>query len=218
MYLLVENFNQGLDTRRMFLTSKAGSLQKLKNAHITRGGEIEKRLAFASYASLPSGTFGMQAAGSSLYVFGSTTTPSGFPANLNYQQLAHPTGQAMTKLVYSETFNGKIYAIAKFADGTTYHYYDGARVTAWDSIAASVGSNSAIASSLAAQIEAESNFLAFSTGSVVTITGVNAGQTFTATGTAINGGSNNDQTITFATTQAAVNETLATSVITISGS
>ena len=71
MYLLVENFNQGLDTRRMLLTSKAGSLQVLKNAHITRGGEIEKRKAFVPYATLPVGTFGLQAATDTLYTFGS---------------------------------------------------------------------------------------------------------------------------------------------------
>ena len=55
-YILVDDFRGGLDTRRLdglilalFVT--------LKNAHITRGGEIEKRQAFVSLATLPTNTF-----------------------------------------------------------------------------------------------------------------------------------------------------------------
>jgi hypothetical protein len=125
MYLLIQNFNEGLDTRKMFLTAKAGTLQKCNNAHITRGGEIEKRLAFAPYATLPTGTFGLQAASGSLYTFGSATKPSNFPANLNYLRLQHTDGTtAMTDILYSETFNGQIYVIAQYADGAIFHFYN----------------------------------------------------------------------------------------------
>jgi len=218
MYLLVEDFKQGLDTRRMFLTSKAGSLQKLKNAHITRGGEIEKRLAFANHATIPTGTFGLQAAGGSLYVFGSAAQPSGFPANLNYQRLQHPSGQAMTELVFSETFNGKIYAIAKYADGSLYHFFNGTRVTAWETIALAVGDNSAVAAALASQIEASAPFTAYSTGAVITITNVVPNQAFTFSGTAINGGTTNDQSISFSTVQAPAAAVSATGSLTVSAS
>lgn len=71
MYLLIENFNSGLDSRRMALTSRPGTLQRLENAHITRGGEIEKRKAFDAIASLPNGTFGLHSANGALWVFGS---------------------------------------------------------------------------------------------------------------------------------------------------
>ena len=218
MYLLVEDFRQGLDTRRMFLTSKAGSLQKLKNAHITRGGEIEKRLAFANYASIPTGTFGLQAAGGSLYVFGSIALPSGFPASLNYQRLQHPTGQDMTELVYSETFNGKIYAIARYADGSIYHFFDGSRVTAWDSVSSLVGDNSAVAAALATQIESEAPFTASSTGPVITITNVTPNQAFSISGTAVNGGSVDDQAMTFLTTQVPSSAVSATGSLEITAS
>lgn len=218
MYLLVEDFKGGLDTRKMFLTAKAGTLRTCKNAHITRGGEIEKRLAFATFASLPAGTFGLQAAGSTLFVFGSSAQPAGFPANLNYQRLQHPSGQAMTELVFSETFNGRIYAIAKYADGSVHHFYNGARVTAWDTVAASVGDNAAVASALASQIEAETPFTAFAIGSVITITNVTPNQPFTITWSAINGGSNNDQTVTTATAQAPTAATAATSTFDVTAS
>jgi hypothetical protein len=207
MYLLIENFNSGLDTRRMFLTSKAGSLQKLVNAHINRGGEIEKRLAFTTFASIPSGTFGLQAASNSLYVFGSAAQPSGFPANLIYQRLQHPSGQAMTDIVYSETYNGKIYAVAKFADGAVYHYYDGNRVTAWDSISSVASSNTLVASNFAAQIDATTPFIATNVGSVVTITNATPNQAFTASASV----SGSSQTVTFSTTQNAAAGVSATS-------
>ena len=214
MYLLIENFNSGLDTRRMFLTSKAGSLQKLVNAHINRGGEIEKRLAFTTYASIPSGTFGLQAASNSLYVFGSAAQPSGFPANLIYQRLQHPSSQAMTGILYSETYNGKIYAVAQFADGAIYHYYDGNRVTAWDSISSTASSNTSVASSLAAQIDATVPFIATNAGAVITITNATVNQAFTASAT-VTGSS---QTITFSTGQSASAAVSATSTFTVTAS
>ena len=58
-YILVEDFRNGLDARRMNVTSTPGSLVTLTNAHITRGGEIEKRNAFVELATLPSNTTGL---------------------------------------------------------------------------------------------------------------------------------------------------------------
>lgn len=71
----ISNFSFGLDTRRSEYTSKPGVLQTLQNAHINQGGEIEKRKAFAPIY-LPANTFGMLAALSSIYVFGSATFPA----------------------------------------------------------------------------------------------------------------------------------------------
>jgi len=99
MYLLTENFNKGMDARRMALTSKPGTLQELINCHITRGGEIEKRKAFYPFKSLPSGTFGLHASNGQLWTFGSqdvslqggSTGPSEDPnvivPTVNYQKL-----------------------------------------------------------------------------------------------------------------------------------
>jgi len=74
MYLLIENFNSGLDSRRMALTSKPGTLQEIINCHITRGGEIEKRKAFIPITTLPAGTFGLHAANDQLLTFGASPT------------------------------------------------------------------------------------------------------------------------------------------------
>ena len=129
-YILVEDFKAGLDTRKTILTAPPGSLQTLENAHITRGGEIEKRKAFKSYAALPANTFGIAAANNQLYVFGSAAAPT-MPTGVLYQRLQHPTGLAMTGVLDWETFNGKLYVVAQYSDGSVYHFYDGARVTDW---------------------------------------------------------------------------------------
>ena len=72
-YLVVENFSAGLDTRRHPLTARPGTLQKLKNAHVSRGGEIEKRKAFEVINTLgPAFTHpfhGLQATSDKIYTF-----------------------------------------------------------------------------------------------------------------------------------------------------
>ena len=104
-YILVEDFKGGLDTRRTNVTSVPGSLVTLKNAHLTRGGEIEKRKAFVQLATLPVDgsnnpvTKGLAAAGGQIYVFGSAastdvTFATGTPTNINYVQLKHPENEA----------------------------------------------------------------------------------------------------------------------------
>lgn len=67
---LIEDFRHGLDTRRFMLNSPAGTLTTLQNAHITPGGEIEKRKAFVPY-SLPSNCFGLEVTEDGFLTFGS---------------------------------------------------------------------------------------------------------------------------------------------------
>jgi hypothetical protein len=123
-YIVVENFSAGLDTRRHPLTSKSGTLQTLKNAHVSRGGEIEKRKAFVNFASLPANTFGMEATSSTIYVFGSDAGVV-VPAGVTYQRLQHPDASAMTEVVYSTLYGGFPFVIAKFADGKVYPFWNG---------------------------------------------------------------------------------------------
>ncbi len=135
-YILVEDFRGGLDTRRMNVTATPGTLIEIKNAHITRGGEIEKRPAFVELATLPAGTIGLAASGGQIYVFGSAapatiTFPTGTPSNINYVQLLHPSGEALTDVLTVEFYNGQLYAAAQFSDGRIFHYFNGTRITDW---------------------------------------------------------------------------------------
>jgi len=122
-YLVVDNFSAGLDSRRSALSSKDGTLTILKNAHITRGGEIEKRKAFAQFASLPANTFGLETTADKVYVFGSVTAPV-MPSGVTYQRLQHPYSMVadMTKVVWSTVYGGLPFVIAEFADGQRFSY------------------------------------------------------------------------------------------------
>lgn len=116
----------------MAVLSVPGSLLKLVNGHINRGGEIEKRLAFVNQAAFPANTFGLASVGGTLYTFGSVasvTFPAGMPSNLVYQQLTAPTGAALAKILHVSAFSGLPYVIAQFDDGAIYHFYNGTRHT-----------------------------------------------------------------------------------------
>tara|TARA_Y100001963_G_scaffold143449_1_gene214358 strand:- start:3294 stop:5369 length:2076 start_codon:yes stop_codon:yes gene_type:complete len=128
-YILVEDFRAGLDTRRTEITSIPGSARTLTNCHISRGGEIEKRKAFVTYATLPTGTHGLATAGGQVYVFGSGATPdmSSVPENVNYIRFQPPSGVSsttMTEVLGVDFFNGEPYVSTQFSDGRIYHYWN----------------------------------------------------------------------------------------------
>ncbi|CAB4135540.1 hypothetical protein UFOVP291_38 [uncultured Caudovirales phage] len=151
-YVVVDNFSGGLDSRRHVLNSKTGTMSVLKNAHVTRGGEIEKRKAFVQYAdvsetALGVETFGMEATADGIYVFGWEPAPATMPAGIIYQQLRHPqsypgdgvypptSDYAITKIVYSTVYGGKPFVIAEFdlEDGSVSRmaFYDGVAIKDW---------------------------------------------------------------------------------------
>lgn len=129
-YLVIDNFSAGLDSRRHVLNSKDGTLAVLKNAHITRGGEIEKRKAFAQFADLPANTFGLETTQDKIYVFGSVPAPS-MPAGVTYQRLQHPDGFAMTGVAWSTVYGGLPFVIAEYSNGNRLCFWDGAIISDW---------------------------------------------------------------------------------------
>jgi len=118
----------------MNVTSTPGTLTTLTNAHITRGGEIEKRPAFVLLTDLPANTIGLAAAGGQIYVFGNepasnVTFAAGTPSNVNYQQLV--TDQILSKVLSVDFYNGKVYCAVQFTSGVIVHFYDGQQVQDW---------------------------------------------------------------------------------------
>lgn len=83
-YQVITDFRQGLDARKFKLALPAGTLLKCNNAHITQGGEIEKRKAFvpltipAAYVGIH---FGLQPVSDGIYIFGSRTFPRAVTGN-----------------------------------------------------------------------------------------------------------------------------------------
>jgi hypothetical protein len=214
-YTVVLDFKKGMDRRRPLSATDQGSIYTIKDAHITRGGDIEQRKAFVPKYSLPAGTFGLAKAGSELYVFGSGAEPVGMPADVNYQRLEHPDGLAMTAVLDTDLFGGKIYAIAKYSDDSIHHFYDGERVTDWDDgiVRAAMTDNDGIAEHLRALIDADPAYTATRVGSTITIAAAVAGVPFDISAETQNvEGGTDDQSITLNETVANVTgepETLA---------
>ena len=139
-YVLVEDFKSGIDTRRTAVTSVPGSLYGLNddgvagltNAHITRGGEIEKRRAFKLWTTLPANTHGLAAGGGRVFVFADCHSgrPSmtGQPEELSVIKMeSRYKGNAgeedMAKILSVDFFDGKPYASVEFEDGRINHYW-----------------------------------------------------------------------------------------------
>lgn len=205
-YFAIEDFKAGLDVRRSRFTSVAGTLQKLVNAHISRGGDVEKRKAFVRKGALPEGTFGLAADIDGLVTFGSNATPTGLPPEVRYQRLQAPSGAAMTGVDAWALFGGRVYVAARFDDGEQWHFYDGELVGDWGggTVHAYMADNSGIAESLADLINGGGIYDAEVDGDVITVTGPE-GVDF-ATGSAsrnVDGGVD-DQQLVISTTQLAV--------------
>lgn len=220
-YLSIQDFKYGMDRRRERVAGTPGTLWTLENAHITRGGDIERCKKFVPKYALPAGTRGMAALGKQLYAFGSADLAASMPLGVVYQRLQSPNGGTLTEVVDVDGFSGKVYVIADFSDGGRFHFYDGSRLTDWDTIGAASASFVTLAQLLAEKLSASSAIKASAANAVISIEAVTPGTAFTISGTAVNGsGGTNDQTITIATPQAnvaAVAEVRATATITING-
>jgi hypothetical protein len=202
--LTITDFRYGMDRRRKRVAGVPGTLWLGKNCHISRGGDIERAKKFADTYDLSAlGTFGLCAVNQQIFVFGSGERSLDLPLAIGYQQLVAPNAEAMTAILDAKPIDGKIYAIAQYADGNVYHFYDGDRVTDWDTLALEGGSLDTVAAALAEAISADLNVDATSAGPVITITGVNSETTFTTAAYAVNGGAISDESTTVGTVQAA---------------
>lgn len=125
--LLIEGFQYGLDVRKSRFTSAPGTLIRCENAHITAGGELEKRRAYVPYATLPTGTHGLLGAGETIFTFGSADLTVS-AKNVTYQRLQAGSAN-MTEVKQAVLFDGKPFVIAAFDDGVVRYFYDGTECT-----------------------------------------------------------------------------------------
>lgn len=210
-YFLISDFKDGLDVRKSPWTSQAGSLQQLDNAHITRGGEIEKRKEFTGLGDLLAATQALAAAKvggaeRGLVVFGSDPAPS-LPAGVTYQRLQHPDGGVdMTGVAALTLFSGAPYVVADFADGSQWHFYDGALVTDWGAgiVRSSMSTNSSIAEHLRGLIDADASYAATRSGAQITVTGSLGVDYAVSSETSNVAGGVNDQSITITELEAPI--------------
>ena len=125
----VREFTGGLDVRRLAETSPGGTLIRARDCHINRGGEIEQRADFIHLYDAPtSSTVGLASDRNGLVVFGHVATgPTDLPDFIRYEQLEHPTGEALVSVTHTTLFEGRVQAIGHFADGSSYLFDGGLR-------------------------------------------------------------------------------------------
>lgn len=202
-YLSIQDFKIGMDRRRKRIAGTPGSLWTLENAHITRGGDIERAKKMVPYYDLPAGTFGAAQVKGQIFVFGSADLSSSIPAGVQYQRLQKGSAN-MVRVLDVKVAQAKFYVVAEFDDGGLYHFYDGTRITGWDTIADTNASYENLASYLADKINNESNVEAVSYGTSITLTARTAGTAFTIAKSTTDIGGTTDQDIVLTEVQANV--------------
>jgi hypothetical protein len=223
-YIQMQDIRLGMDRKRTSrVAGELGSAWTIKNGHLTRGGDVARRKKFVKQTgSFPSTTDGLFAINQTLYTLGYDASQAGnVPPGTTHLLTQHPTSSTAIERVRSAAaFNGKLYSIIEYADGNIYHFYNTARVTDWDTLASTIGSNNAVATALAAAINNSNAVNASSSTDTITITSAVAGTAFTISKLATNYGATNDQDIVLTQTVAnvaAASEVLATADVTITG-
>lgn len=116
-------FDIGLDLRKAASVSDANRLRQMKNAYVTTGLATAKRPGFRKVAELEPGTKGLYSANGKLNTFypkGTVVTH----ANTDFIANALDTGgKALKDVWYTDVFNGYLYVVAEYEDGTTEHHY-----------------------------------------------------------------------------------------------
>lgn len=220
-YIQAKDFRKGLDRRRQRVSGEPGTVWDLANAHINRGGDIERSKRFAPAYTLPSGTFGLAQVNGQLYVFGSAPTPVNMPVAVQYQQLAPGDGSNMTRVLDARSFDGTIFVGAEFDNGNIGWFYGGSRIASLDTLADANSSFSTLANYLADKINTRTDVTANSFSQTVVITAKVPGTGFTITAGAVDNGVNPSQNAVVTTLQAnvpAVAEVQATGSIKVNPS
>lgn len=220
-YIQVQDIRQGMDRKRkQRVVGELGTAWTIKNGHLTRGGDIDRRKKFVKQTgSFPATTSGLYAINETLYTVGyDSGEAANIPPGVTHILTQHPThATPIESALDARGFDGKLYSIIEFIDGNTYHFYDTARVTDWDTIASDISSNTTLAAALAAAVDKSGAVSATSSGAVITITSSTPGTAFTITQSTVNNGSNPDQSITLVETQANAPATAQVYTATIGG-
>ena len=219
-YLAVTDFKFGMDRRRQRVAGVPGTLWTLKNGHITRGGDVERAKKFVTVYTLPEGTFGLAAVRGQLYTFGSADLATFMPNGVQYQRLQAPSTLAMVDVLDVRAFDGQLYVVAEYACGNIHHFYNGVRVTDWDTIVDSATDAATLAQYMADKLSGDPDVFAIASGALITITARVPGTAFAISKSTVNGGAVNDQDIVLTTSLVnvpAVAEARAAATVTITG-
>lgn len=160
VYLAVGDFKYGMDRRRPQAVGIPGTLWILKNAVLSRGGDIERCKKWVKTHDLPvndvepfNETRGLAVRNNQLTTFAWPPYVADFPYDVIVSTLENPNGNVAENVLtnaIARTFDNKLYSIAEFLDGSIYHYYGGTRVAEWESdVAPDLISKNAVARRIA---------------------------------------------------------------------
>jgi hypothetical protein len=133
LYYEIANFQNGMDLRKSQLTAPAGTLRMLQNAHITPGGEVEKRSQFAYWCTAPANSIGLCSVNNLVYTHlpdgggGAITQPTDTAVGVIH--ITAPAGGLAGYMGDYDVFNGEIFATFAGNDGNWHSYYNGVEVT-----------------------------------------------------------------------------------------
>ena len=126
-YFTITDFAAGLDLRRSELTAPAGTLRSMINAHITPGGEIEKRMAFVPFWEVSPQSKGLVEVNQKLYTFGPNGPSKVEPPSGTWS--VGVLGQQTTsiyEIIDYDLFDNKVFVVLwKDGAGNIGRYYDG---------------------------------------------------------------------------------------------
>jgi hypothetical protein len=131
LYYEIANFQAGIDVRKSALTASPGTLRMLQNAHITPGGEIEKRSMFALWCPTPAGSLGVCSVNDQAYVFVQRGSSGIQPPTANAIGIIYivpPAGVTLQYMGSWDVYNGLIFATFAGNDGAWHCYYNGVYV------------------------------------------------------------------------------------------
>lgn len=132
LYYEIRDFQTGIDTRKSPMTAPAGSLRMLSNAHVTPGGEVEKRSEFQFWCNAPAGSIGLVAVNEQVFTHladgggGAITQPT--LGAIGIYHITAPAGVTLVRQLDYDVFDGSIFVVLQDGLGATYCYYNGVYV------------------------------------------------------------------------------------------
>ena len=120
-------FDLGIDLRKGASVSDANRLRAMSNAYVTTGLATKKRPGLKHVATLPSGTVGLAGALGKLQVF--STAAVSVDTSLFQDNVIAYSGKTLKDVPFCEVFNGYLYTVAEYTDGTVRHFYNNSVIT-----------------------------------------------------------------------------------------
>ena len=125
--ITLDRFELGIDLRKGDSVSDANRLRDLANAYVTNGWAIQKRPGLRFIIPLTSGSHGLLSFDNALHTFSArplTHVENDEIAVLNHVVI-NPDNVVLQvdRVLYSDVFNGAIYVVVRYTDGSIKHHY-----------------------------------------------------------------------------------------------